>query len=474
MNKHFTYKSLVDLRREAERMHLDISFEENLDHVWRSVPVGRKILGNSIGIHPMEGCDGTHDGKPDELTYRRWKRFGESGAKLLWGEATAVTSEGRANARQLQLSEANLKSFEQLVSATRLAHRERFGSDDNFLIGLQLTHSGRFSYRKPIIAHHNPVIDARTFLDKEKKILLPSYYPVISDDELARLEDAYVLAAGYAARVGFDFVDIKQCHTYLLNELLSARSREGKYGGSFKNRTRFIRNVLRKIRDTLGDSMILASRINAFDGIPFQKNADGIGAPSDVALPYTAGFGVDANNPLLEDLLEPLRLVAVLVADGVKLLNVSLGSPYFNPHIGRPFERPSEGSYASPEHPLIGVDRHFRITETIQRTFPDIAVVGTGYSWLQQYFIYAAESNLRKKRVSIVALGRGAIAYPDFVADLLADGKLKSTKVCITASFCTDMMRAKDIFAEQLPAGCVPRDKLYADLYKKNMKDIDQ
>jgi NADPH2 dehydrogenase len=466
--RFFDYKTLEDIRAASRELDVDVSFEDELDAVFRPVKIADRTIGNSMGIHPMEGCDGTLDGRPGELTVRRWRRFGEGGAKLIWGEATAVVPEGLANPRQLLINEENMKSLADLVRETRIAHRTRFGFDGDLLVGLQLTHSGRYSYRKPLIAYHHPQVDQATYLDKANGIRIPQDYPVLSDDDLERLEDAYVKAARRAFAVGFDFIDIKQCHTYLLNELLGARTRRGKYGGDFEGRTRFIRNTLGKIRSNLGNSALIASRLNVFDGVPFRKDpVTGVGVPVPYEIPYRYSFGIRRENPLMEDLKEPIELIRLMRSYGVSMVNVSMGSPYYNMHYGRPFERSPDDGYFTPEHPLVGVARHFRVAGAIQQTFPDLVVVGTGYSWLRQFLLNAGEWNLRNKRVTIVATGRGAIAYPDYASDALRDGALKHSRVCLAISYCTNLMRAKNNELGQYPAGCVPRDEIYTAVYKE-------
>ena len=466
--KYFEYKTLDDIRKGVEERGLDISFEEKLDAVFHPATVGTRTIGNSMGIHPMEGCDATTEGAPDELTFRRWVRFGEGGAKLIWGEATAVQPDGLANPRQLLLSEKNLPIFERMLRETRSAHRRIFGSDNDLLVGLQLTHSGRWSYRAPRIAYHHPQADAVTYADKGRGLKVTADYPTVTDDELKKLQDSFLLAAKRAYALGFDFVDIKQCHTYLLNELLGARTRPGEYGGSFENRTRLIRNVLGMIRSELGNEVMIASRFNAFDGVPFIKDPKTkLGVPLPFELPYRYSFGVDATNPLQEDLTEPIQLVRLMREYGVDLVNVSMGSPYYNMHYGRPFERTPDDGYLSPEHPLVGVDRQFRIAAEIQQAFPDLAVVGTGYSWLRQFLLNAGESNIRRKRVSIVAAGRGAIAYPDYAQDAMKSGSLNASHVCLAISYCTNLMRSKNNELGQYPAGCVPRDEVYTPIYKE-------
>ena len=473
MSQHFfTYRSLEEIKADVQRFGLDITFETKVEFVGRPVRIGRFVAGNSLGIHPMEGCDGTLDGKPDELTFRRWERFGRGGAKLIWGEATAVTPEARMNTRQLLINERNAKTFAALLKRTREVHREEFGRDDDLIVGLQLTHSGRYSFQKPIIAYHNPLVDQVAYLDKKGGIKIPPDYPLVDDGYLERLEEKFVTAAKLAYSIGFDFVDVKQCHTYLLSELLGATTREGKYGGSFQNRTRFVRNVIRRIREEVGPDVLIASRINAFDGIPFYlDHSTREGKPCSHPIPYTyGGFGLDVNNPLRDDLTEPKMLVKMLVDEGVKLINVSMGSPYYNMHYGRPFERAPIDGYESPEHPLVGVDRHFRIAGEIQKAFPDLVVVGTGYSWLREYLLPAAESNLRRRRVTIVAVGRGGIAYPNYARDALTRRELERAKVCLAVSYCTALMRAKDNELGQYPTGCVPRDPFFAPIFKETLE----
>ncbi len=449
MSRYFTYRSLDDLRADIAARSLDIALEPNVDALLRPIAIGARTVGNRLAVHPMEGCDGTLDGHPDELTFRRWQRFGDGGAKLIWGEATAVVPEARANPRQLLLTDKTAPDFAHLVRTARDAHKSRFGRDDDLLVGLQLTHSGRWSYPTPLIARHSTTLDPIKHTEDA---------PLLDDAYLERLEDAYVSAAVLARDAGFDFVDVKQCHTYLLNELLAARDRPGPYGGSFENRTRFVRNVVGKIRAALGDDLLIGTRLNVYDGPRYSDEGRPIFDAND------RGFGVGEDGS--PDMAEPLALVGMLRDAGVSIVNVTLGSPYFNPHIGRPFERAPVDGYAPPEHPLVGVARHFELAGEVQRAYPDLAVIGTGYSWLRHYAAAAGEANVRAGRISMMGLGRGALAYPDFAADLTTDFEIHDRKACIGVSYCTALMRAKGNDLGQFPAGCAPRDPFYAEQFK--------
>lgn len=464
--RHFNYRVLSELQQATEELgtkhvHFESDPEKIKSVLARPVQVGGFRVGNSIAIHPMEGCDGKLSGDPDELTFRRYERFGRGGAKLIWFEATAVREEGRANTRQLWIHEGSLREMARLREVCEQGHREIFGTADDLLMPLQLTHSGRYAVPARIIACHNPSVDA--------KFNVPADYPVISDDELERLEDDYVEAAKLALRAGYRAVDLKVTHGYLLNELLGAKQREGRYGGSLENRTRFIRNVLGKMKAAFGSQLMLCMRLGVFEGVPYVRDqATGVGVPIAHSLPYRHGFGVNEDNPFEADLTEVKQAIGWFREWGIQLLNVSLGVPYFNPHIGRPFEKPDDGNYESPEHPLLGVDRHFRIAGELQRTFPYLPMVGTGYSWLQVFAIHAAARNVGDGNITFFGAGRNALAYPDFARDALAKGELDSKQVCRTVTFCTYLMRQKHHPLGQYPTGCPPYDKeVYGPIIKE-------
>jgi 2,4-dienoyl-CoA reductase-like NADH-dependent reductase (Old Yellow Enzyme family) len=436
MASHALFADRRALEDEIHQLNVPIRFEADIRESLTPLAVGGRTAGNRFAIHPMEGCDGTLEGAPDDLTFRRWARFGGGGAKLLWGEAVAIDPDARANTRQLLLAEANLSALERMVALARSEH----GPASDFLVGLQLTHSGRWSYPTPLVMFHDPA--------------LRNNGRIITDTELDRLQDLYVHAALRARDIGVDFVDIKQCHRYLLSEMLAARTRPGKYGGSIENRTRFVREVLARLAAEAPD-LSRATRMNFFDGVPYRKNAaSGIGEP----IP-----GATENYLELEEAIQALRLFRDA---GLQLVNVTAGCPYFNPHVGRPADKEPPDGYGAPEPQLVGVARHFQLAEAARRACPDIPVVGTGYSYLRQYAVEAGAAKLRDGRVSMVGMGRGAIAYPDFARDVHMDKRT----VCITVSYCTTLMRAKGNEQGQYAAGCAPRDPVYGKLLQEIQK----
>ncbi len=455
--RRFTYKSLAEIEQAARELGCEsVAFEPDVARVRevlaRPVAVGAFRVGNSICIHPMEGCDGDLDGRPGELTWRRYGRFARGGAKLVWFEATAVREDGRANTRQLWIRQQNWEDFARILDMLRRAHRETYGTSDDLLEPIQLTHSGRYSVPRKILAYHHPLVD--------RKFGTPPDYPLITDGELERLEDDYVAAARLAVRAGFRAIDVKVTHGYLLSELTGAKLRDGRYGGSLENRIRMPLNILRKIRDAVGPNVLLCMRLGCFEGVPYATDPETrLGVPIPYPVPYPHGFGMNVMNPLEPDLAEVKQAIALFRETGVRLLNLSLGVPYFNPHIGRPFDTPDEGNYEPPEHPLRGVNRHFAVAGELQRAFPDIAMTSAGYSWLQAYQIHAGARNIADGNIRFFGVGRNSLAYPNFARDALEKGVLDERHVCKTLTYCTYLMRQKDHPLGQFPTGCPPFDK---------------
>jgi NADPH2 dehydrogenase len=466
MARYFHYKTSADLQDDITRLGLSLTLQANLQPLFQPTYVGAIRVGNRLCIQPMEGCDANPDGTPAELTFRRYRRFGAGGAKLIWGEAAAVTAEARANPRQLLATHHHVDGLRKIVETSREAHRELMGSDDDLLLGLQLTHSGRYSCQRLILACHDPLLDPRTVVDKETNRTVSTDHPLITDDELLQLQDHYVEAAKAAHAAGFQFVDIKQCHRYLLNELLSARSRPGRYGGSYENRTRFAREVFQRIRQDV-PGLMLATRLNIFDGLPYSKSATEVGVAAEHTSPLTNSWGMEPTTPSQPDLSEPLRWVADMRGLGVALVNLTLGNPYASPHYLRPFEHPPPDGYATPEHPLIGVARHIRLAGLVQASQPDLPCVGSGYSWLQDFLFQVGAAQVAAGRITFVGVGRASLANPDFAKQLMETGQLDRRRVCRTFSYCTALMRSKHHPLGQFETGCPPFDKdVYMPIWK--------
>lgn len=452
-------------RDNVQRLGLDIPCDDVLESgagapLAAPLSIDGLTIGNRFAIHPMEGWDALEDGRPSDNTRRRWQRFGASGAKLIWGgEAVAVRPDGRANPNQLMLNDDTQSDIGILRESLVAAHREVMGSDQGLVVGLQLTHSGRFCKpndhhkQEPMILYRHPILD--------RKFKLKPDHPVMSDGDIRQLIDQYVAVAKRAAALGFDFVDLKACHGYLGHEFLSAKTRPGEFGGSLENRTRFLREIVAGVR-TEAPGLKIGLRISAADLVPFRPDPAlsgpeglGPGTPEEFALPYRYGFGHDENNPLQIDLTETRAVIGLARDLGIRLFNITLASPYYNPHLTRPALYPPSDGYHPPEDPLIGVMRHLNVVRELKQSFPDVALVGSGYTYLQEFLPHVAQAVVRAGWTDLVGLGRMVLSYPDLPADVLSGKGMQRKRLCRTFSDCTTAPR------HGLVSGCYPLDAHY-------------
>ncbi len=426
----FNYRTLDELKADIAAQCVEIAVQEDLSPLSRPMIIHGKTVPNRIALNPMEGCDGEFDGTPSDLTRRRYERFARGGAGLIWMEACAVKADGRANPRQLMLNEDNLEAYTQLVSDIKRWAVDSGNAEP--VVILQLTHSGRYSKPegKPaaIKAWHNDILDVPTNPGR-----------IITDEELDELIGLYVKSAVLAAKAGFDGVDIKACHKYLISELLGSWNRPGKYGGDFDGRTRFLRTVIRAVKSAVPEDLIIATRINAYD-----------------RMKYPFGWGSTAEGEV--DLGEIERLAPLLREDGVELIDITGGNPYFTPHMNRPYDG---GGYRSSEHQLRGVNDLHRAASAVQKAVPGVPVVASGFSWLREYGANVAAALIENGNCAFAGFGRQSFAYPDFAKDILAGG-MDRNKCCVCCSKCTHIMRDSGVCT-----GCVVRDSAtYLPIYR--------
>jgi NADPH2 dehydrogenase len=454
-------KNAEDFRAHLAALNISIPFDEELRRgpdapLAQPYDVDGVRIGNRFAILPMEGWDGTRDGRPSELTRRRWQHFGASGAKLIWGcEAVAVRHDGRANPNQLLLGEDTLADLANLRETLIAEHKQRYGRSEDLLVGLQLTHSGRFAHPddkdqpQPVLLYHHPLLD--------RKFGVPPDLPVLSDNDVSQLVDDFVQAAKRSWRAGFAFVDIKHCHGYLGHEFLSAVDRPGRYGGSFDNRTRFLREIVAGIRAE-APRLSIAVRVSAADWLPYRAGTDGRGEPEPwPTAGYPYAFGGDGSG-LGVDMTEPHAFLALLETLGIRLVCISAGSPYYNPHLQRPALFPPSDGYLPPEDPLVGVARQLALAADLKRHRPSLTIVGSGYSYLQEWLPHVAQAVVRTGGADFVGLGRLALSYPEMPADVLAGRPLDRKRLCRTFSDCTTAPR------NGLVSGCYPLDPFYKEL----------
>ncbi len=394
-----------------------------------SIKVGALTVCNRVVLQPMEGCDCNLDGSPSHLTVEKYKKAAKSGAGMIWFEANAVCPEGRTNIRQMMLTEENLPVFQELVQEIREIARQTHGNAPVMI--LQLTHSGRQSI-VPMIAYRHPLYDQRRPVTDEN---------IVTDTYLDTLPEKYAASARLAVKAGFDGVDVKSCHGYLFQELLSAFSREGRYGGSFENRIRLFLDCFRAVREAVPKAFLLAARLGVSDMVP-----------------KPLGFGTTEENTL--DLSEPDRLISLLMEENLQLLNVTVGNPYYNPHINRPYRK---GSYEPPEAPEVGIARFSHVEKHIKEAFPALSVVGSGLSYYRHDLFQQAQGQIAGGVCDLVGFGRMWLAYPEFYRDYRS-GCFNPKKCCLACSKCTELMRAGQV------SGCAVFNAYYRELYRTIQK----
>lgn len=425
-HEKFHYAALGEVAEKAAALHAFVPLQEDLSILYQPLDLGGHRVENRIAFQPMEGTDGTEDGAPGELTCRRYRRFAEAGPGLIWFEAVATVPEGRASAHQLYLAEQNVDDFRRLTDDIRETSLRKNGYAPVLI--MQATNSGRYSKPhgtpEPLIAYNCPPLEDAP-LPKER---------ILSDDDLRRFEEAYTRTARLCHQAGFDGMDVKCCHRYLACELLSAYTRPGAYGGSFENRTRFLKNCYRAAKAGLtAGGFFLTSRLNAYDGF---------------AYPY--GFGVREGEGLEPDMTEAIRLIQELKREfDIPLINITMGNPYRNPHVNRPYDK---GNYVPDEHPLEGVGRIMKGTSEIQHAV-DIPVLGSAYSYLRQFAPNLAAAMVSGGHAAMCGFGRMAFADPGFVQEARVNGRLDPKKVCVTCGGCAALLRSGT------PSGCVVRDR---------------
>ncbi len=440
-HEQFDFDSWAEIEAALEELGLSLPYAEDLAALAGPVTAGPLQMPNAIATHPVEGCDGSADGAPEALTLRRYERFARGGSGLIWAEATAVVRHARANPRQLYLHQRTVGDFARMVRLIIDSAADEFGTAHRPAVVAQLTHSGRYSRPEgaptPIIAYRHPVLDPRHDL--------PDDYPIISDGELDRLQDAYVEAARAAHDAGFDAVDVKACHGYLLYELLNAFTREGsRYGGDYENRTRMLRDVVGRIRQEVPEIAVV-TRLSVYD-----------------AMPYPYGFGMARDGSMEPDLTEPVRLIRELAEMGVCLVNVAYGNPYYNPHVERPYDTHEVGGYVPDENPLANIATMVRIHRDLAARVPQMPLLATGFTWLREFSPHVAAALVESGEAAGAGWGRMALAHPDFAREIVERGELTPTKLCICCSSCTQIMR------DGGRAGCVVRDwEVYEPIFRE-------
>lgn len=438
-HEKFHYKSLEELQAKAKELGLDLPFAKDTKVLAEPVTFDNVTVANRLGIAPMEGADSLEDGSPSDYTTRRYVKEAIGGSAVIWFEAISIVEEGRSSKTQLLLTKDNLENYKKFTEEIKEAGRKANGYTP-YLI-MQANHSGRYSNPNnkpaPMIAYRHSELEQYRAADDSC---------IVTDDYLKGLEEKFGEAAALAKEAGFDAVDIKSCHGYLLAELSSAYTRLGEYGGSYENRTRLLKNAIRAAKVYEDDTFMVTSRLGIYDGY---------------AYPY--GFGVREGTGLTPDFTEPIRLVRELRDEmGLTMVNLTMGNPYATTHVTRPYDA---GKYVPDEHPLVGIDRMIHGIGTVKKAVDKITIYASAPTYLRAYADLFTAGAVEQGLCDGMLFGRMAFADPDFANEIIKTGRINPKRVCMTCGKCGDLIRAHK------PTGCVVRDpETFLGFYKEFME----
>lgn len=434
-HEKFHYKTLEDVQEKAQELHLSLPFAADTKILAAPLKIGSITLHNRLGIAPMEGADSLPDGSPSDYTLRRYVKEAAGGSAVIWFEAISIVEEGRSSRTQLLLTKDNLEQYKVFTNTVKEAGIKANGFAP-YLI-MQANHSGRYSnpdnQPAPMIAYRHPYLEQYRAADDSC---------IVTDDYLKGLEEKFGEAARLAKEAGFDAVDIKSCHGYLLAELSSAYHRPGMYGGSYENRTRLLKNGIRAAKVYEDSEFQVTARLGIYDGY---------------AYPY--GFGVSEDSGLTPDATEPIRLVRELKEEGLSMINLTMGNPYATTHVTRPYDA---GKYIPEEHPLVGIGRMIHGIESVKRAVPEMIVWGSAPTYLRQFSDLFTAGAVEEGYCDGMLFGRMAFADPDFANEIVRNGRIDPKRVCLTCGKCGDLIRAHK------PTGCIVRDpETFLPFYKE-------
>ena len=434
--ERFHYKTLEEVKERAEELKVYLPFSSSTDILKTPLKVGNVTFHNRMGIAPMEGADSLEDGSPSDYTIRRYVNEAIGGSALIWFEAISIVPEGRSSKTQLLLTEENVESYKRMNEKIKEAGRKANGFEP-YLI-MQANHSGRYSNPDnrpaPMIAYRHPQLEQYRAADDSC---------IVTDDYLKSLEESFGKAALLAKKAGFDAVDIKSCHGYLLAELLSAYDRPGQYGGNYENRTRLLKNGIKAAKVWEDENFQVTCRLGIYDGYE-----------------YPWGFGVSEGSWLKPDLKEPIRLVKELYGNcGIQMMNLTMGNPYATTHVTRPFDM---GKYEPEEHPFTGIGRMIAGIGEVKKAVPEMVIFGSAPTYLRQFADLYTAGAVEEGFCDGMLFGRMAFADPDYAKEIIKNGRIDPKRVCMTCGKCGDLIRAHK------PTGCVIRDpKTFMPFYKE-------
>ena len=469
-----TFKSVQALEQQISELGLRLPIDHCVlsraegSPLGQPLQMGKLILANRFAIHPMEGCNAYRnkanriDGSPSAETLRSWALYGLSGAAMVaGGEAMAITEDARANPRQTLITPSNAQGIADLVSICRFASEQKYGADCEQKLFAQLTHSGRNcrpddDIKKPKVMFHHPIYDPAN----------EAYQ--LTDTELDEVVELYVRAAKIAQQAGFDGVDVKACHGYLLHESLSAFTRkDSKYGGeALEQRANLILTIIDRIKEECPGLEIMV-RLSAYDSLPrslVNLETGEATAEAQKHFPYRYAFGVNPENPLEVDLTEPIALCQMLKEHGVSCVSVTAGNPYQTSF----FQRGSPADMfkqPEPHNPLLNVHCMAEVARKLKVTNPELVVIGGTLSAMETYYGNLAQSLVREGWFDMAGYGRRVLSDPLMPDRLMRFGDQfewhpeVQKSVCRSFLACVAAMRSDN----PLGAGCFPLVDYYRE-----------
>lgn len=400
------------------------------DTIFSPIKIGTKTAVNRIAINAMECTDADDQGNPTEKTYRRYRRLFEGGAGIVVLEAITVTYDSRGRLHQLSIMPRNAKALAEFVKEMRRVN-------DKTLFIWQLTHSGELSH---------PDFSKRVCVKN-----LPGFGgELLSEDDIKKIIDQFVESAKIAHDAGADGVDFKNCHGYLMSQLVRPyNDRNWKYGGSWENRTRATYEVYERIAKEVNDpEFIVGSKVSMWEGFP---GGQGTGGPS---------------SPII-DLTESLDLIKGMEKRGAKFILVSAGSPSITLALSQPDKTIPDDVYL-----------HFGFQKAARQALkPETVVIGSAYSVLRDgknglkavkreeaSLTYWADKNIRDGVTNMIAIGRQSFADP-YLPKKLKEGKENEIHWCTACDNCIELL------IRQRPVGCTTYEREYTETLQAIRKE---
>lgn len=353
-----------------------------------SQSIGKRTAQNRFLAQPMEGNDAVN-GAVSERALNRYVKLATGKWGIIVIEALSVAPDALARKNQMVINRDHLPGLKRLVSEMKKA-------DPETLILFQITHSGRKSGKE--FARPTALYDPAP------------HEHLLTTAEIDEIKNQFIEATLIAEEAGADGVDFKSCHGYFGCEILRpANQRDDKWGGSFENRTRFLKESVTEIRTRLTrKDFILGSRISYYEGI-------------------RGGCGTASAGDALEDFTEMDELLELMCDLGMDYVNVSAGIPGVTSEITRPTST-SKWFYL----------HQFRYARRVKHLVGDrLKVFGSAYSVLKEESIAAAEENLSRGDIDFAGWGRQTLADPLFVKHLVNNGQVDYCKLC---SGCSKLM----------------------------------